>query len=159
MKNHSGTERVEEATNLLFHLGGVGQGIRDLLDEEAAVPLPEPVNRHLEGALGGGEPPGNLGVRRVAPLPGQRELERLEELPLPGALELLPEPGEHAIEQGQGPAPLEDPLRRELVDRLQPVTALAPFHLQGERTLPAAALLGPRGLALVCQVVLERAQE
>jgi hypothetical protein len=39
-------------TGVRTHLAGIGDGIRDLLAKKFAIPLPKPVNHHLDRPLG-----------------------------------------------------------------------------------------------------------
>src|SRR5262249_14815606 len=80
------------------------------------------------------------GVRFGGAVAGERSFQRLEELFLAGAGELLAQPGERLCQQGQGPAPLEERLRCGRVGRFVMVTALAVLEVERQQALTAAPL-------------------
>ncbi len=96
---------------------------------------------------------GQLRLRHGPPPAGQHPLQHVEGGPSARPLVLGAEPGEHALEQGQRPVALEEPLGRLAVRRLPPVSPLGVDAVDRERRPPAAAPRGPVALALVGQEV------
>src|SRR5690242_6882337 len=71
-REFSGGEDSEQLANLLLHLLGAIHRTRDLLAQQLAVTLPQPLRRLLHGGLGHPEGSGDGGVARGVRLGGER---------------------------------------------------------------------------------------
>src|SRR5688572_8733099 len=73
----SSRQRSRQISEFGFHLFAIGQRLRDLLPEEVAIPLAEPVNGDLERALRCAHFSCEGGIRRVG-LIEQEDLQPVE---------------------------------------------------------------------------------
>ena len=113
--------------------------------QQLAIFLSQSVNGNFQRSFGRAELLGEQRQSRLLALPGQKRLEGFKLSQLAGRHVLLPQPGERPLQEGQGPAALEDALGRPSVGRLMPITAFALFKIERQHRPPAAALLR-RGL-------------
>ncbi len=68
-----------------------------------------------------------IGLAEVIDGDNVRVIQPVELPSLAGASELLPQASHGAVEQGQRPAPLEDPVRRSAFNRFDPIALLGQF--------------------------------
>ncbi len=114
----------------------------------------------LDRPLGHGEPLPEGGVGLPVPAPrAEGESEGLEQVLAARGPVLLPEAGDGLVEEGQGPAPLVDPLGGALVGGLEEVAALPVGEVEREDGPASAPLQGPRLLPLLRGEVAERGDE
>ena len=85
--------------------------------------------------------------------PGQDALERLEDGPPARPFVVAPQSSQDALQQGQRPVPLEEPLRRLPVGRFEAVVALGVAGVDRQHRPPAPAAGGDVALALVGEEV------
>src|SRR5262249_21634158 len=79
--------------------------------------------------------------------------QRLEERRFAGRLVLRPQTRERALEQQQCPAAIEQLLRRQIVARLEQITAFGVLRVERNRRQRPTALEGPCPIAFVRQEV------
>ncbi len=146
-----GREQVAE----LFLDGRVVRVLKrggDLLAQHVAVAPAESLHGGLHAPLGRAEPgrQRRIGDRAV---PGaEDDLEGLELGGAAGVGVLARQVLQDAVEQPQGPGPVEEPVRRQArVGRLAKVAARRVAGVDRERRRPAAALPGPAALGPVAQ--------
>ena len=91
-------------------------------------------------SLGGPQPIGDLRVRAGPRVAGQHG-DQLRELGRPARVVVLAaEPLDDPAQEGQGPGPVEDPLRGQLMGGLSGVPAFGVEGVDGERVPPSAPL-------------------
>jgi hypothetical protein len=117
------------------------------------------VDRALDRVFRGRELLGHLAVGGRGALAGDEALEVLELPASIGILLLAPQARQRALEDGERPAALEDLLRGQVIDRLEPVAALDLVRIERDDVGASAALPGLRLLALFRQEVLDRGHQ
>ena len=108
-------ESLLEIVELVVDLGGIRDGLCDLLVEDVPVAMAEAVNGHLDCPFRRFQLRRELPVRHLTGLDDEEALEALELSHSARALVLDTESREHSIEQFECPAPLVDPLRSPVV--------------------------------------------
>ena len=130
----------EEGADLVVDLGLIADGRRDLFAQQQAVPASKAVNGDTDVPLGRPQPAGDLRLGVGCRVTGQ-DGEQFFEFVRPARVVILAaETLDDPAQQGQGPGPVEDPLRGQLVGGLACVSALGVEGVDGERTLAAAPL-------------------
>ena len=145
-------ERGEERADLVVDLGRVVDGGGDLLAEQHAVAAAKAMDGDPDGPLGAPEPRGDRRVRGGFRAAGQDDAQLLEGRRLAGVLVLPAELVEDPAQQRQRPAPVEDPLRGQLVGRLAGVSSLGVDGVDREDRPAAPALAGVLPVALVGEI-------
>src|SRR5262249_28932286 len=116
----SAAQGGEQRVDLLVD-GGLARVVErrgNLLTQDRPVALPEPLDGRLDGPLGHSELHGDRRVGLRAGASAQHTLESLEQRCAARAGILASEPREHAVEQGQGPAPVEEAFGSQRIGRL-----------------------------------------
>jgi hypothetical protein len=119
-----------------------GNGLRDFCPERLPVFLPQAVNGDFDGSLGQPQIDSRLGIGRSGRVARQVDLEGLELRQLAGRGMFVAEPAERAVEERQGPPPLENPFGGLGVARLALVAGFPFAEVDRQRPLAAPPLLG-----------------
>src|SRR5262249_36522370 len=102
----------EQGADLVVDVFRVVERPADLLAEQLAVALAQAVDRDLARPLRQSQVRGRPGVAARLPLAEQEAAQPVEQRALAAGGVLLAETGQHPVEQRQGPAALEQVLRR-----------------------------------------------
>jgi hypothetical protein len=153
-----GLEGVEEVAKLFVDEGGVGDGVGDFFAEELAVAFAEAVGGDLQGAFGGLEAGGEVGVGLLE-FAGEGALEGFEEGELVFVGIFGFEAGDDGVEEGEGPATVEELLGGLGVGGIEGALGFGVVGGEGEDAEVTAAFEGALVVVVVGEEVVERGEE
>src|SRR5438552_9794706 len=127
-------------TQFIVHLGRAGDGLRYLLPEKLMVTPAHPLHRFFRRFLRHTAVARGFGVSLFSASFDEVRFQAIEKFGLARRGEFLCEPRQDLVEQGHGPAMLEDFLRTVLIRRFEPIPLLRFLRVERENLAPAATL-------------------
>src|ERR1051325_1182397 len=149
----------EKIVNPLIDLRGAGDRAGDFAAQQFAIALAEAVHRHFYRAFRHAEFLRDFGVRLRFARPRQARLQFVEHRAFAFMNEFTAQFREHAIQQHQRPAALEQFIGAQLVGRFEPIALLGLLFVKRNEMLPAAPFGGPRLVPFVGQEMFETRQQ
>src|ERR1044071_1955439 len=152
-------ENRDEVADLFLHLRLRRDRFQNLLPQQGAEALPQPVNGNVNGSHADASFGRQFCSRSGGLFAGKESLQLLEVIAFPLRGTLAAQSAHGPLQNGEGPAPFKHLFRCQTVGRLQRVARLGFRPIPGEERATASPALGLRAFPFVGQEILQRGQK
>ncbi|HKQ40601.1 MAG TPA: hypothetical protein VJ063_21200 [Verrucomicrobiae bacterium] len=136
-----------------------GDGVCNLFAKKLVITAAHPLHSFFDGFFGHARLTSNFRVRFTFGSFNEQRLQSVEEVVLARRGEFSRKPGQHVIEQGQCPPPLENAFRIPLVRRFMAISVFCFLCVEREKLTIAASFSGSSAVSFIRDKVVEGRQE